>query len=65
MFSVGVVFDDEIFIKLKLPNAYTFIINKSYTGLHVGLHMESSCQMVEFIKILWLEFLRNRLITQE
>ena len=47
-----IFFDDEIFIKLKLPNAYTFIINKSYTGLHVGLHMESSCQMVEFIKIL-------------
>ena len=42
----------KFFIKLKLPNAYTFIINKSYTGLH----MESSCQMAEFIKIYDLNF---------
>ena len=35
----------KFFIQLKLPNAYTLIINKSYTGLCVGLHMESSCQI--------------------
>ena len=40
--SLSIDDDDEIFIKLKLPNAYTFIINKSYT-------LTNWSQLVKFI----------------